>query len=289
MRTIKADQALFPAGRPFHVASLRLARREHVDEHRHSGYAELVLVTAGRILHQVNGRTLSQSAGTLTLIRERDAHAMTVAEAPAELINLAFLLRWLKAAGLWDETRRGPVEALFVVAAPPVVELSGVERAQIEVQLRRLLAQANLPGGPLWFHRCVSGLLAEHLAPVGGNGQTEGMAEALPEWLARELTGLEQDEGPLPDTRELARRCSRVPEHLARTFRRCLGVTPSQYLNRKRLARAAGLLVHGNAKILDVCRLAGFHNLAYFYQLFRAEHALSPSAYRKRFTVRPPV
>ena len=289
MRTIKADHRLFPGDRPFHVASLRLARRDHVEEHRHNGYAELVLVTAGRILHQVNGRTLSQPTGTLTLIRERDAHAMTVADAPAELINLAFPLRWLRAAGLWDAARSGPVASLFAAASPPTVELPGAGGAHVEAQLRRLLAQADLPWGPLWFHRCVSGLLADHLAPVEDDRPPAGTREALPEWLARELAGLEQGEAPLPDTRELARRCSRAPEHLARTFRRCLGVTPSQYLNRKRLGRAAGLLAHSHAKIMEVCRRAGFRNLAYFYRLFREEHALSPSAYRKRFSIRPPV
>jgi AraC-like DNA-binding protein len=178
-----------------------------------------------------------------------------------------------------------------------VAELAGAGREQAAAQLRRLLAQADQPWGLLLFQRCLCGLLADHLAdhlaalggPSLGGPSVGGGAAPAPEWLARELAALERGDAPLPDTRELARRCARVPEHLARTFRRCLGVTPSQYLNRKRLARAAGLLAHGNEKILEVCRLAGFHNLPHFYRLFRDEHGLSPRAYRRRFAVRPPV
>lgn len=291
MRTIRAGRSLFPATRPFHVASRRLARRERCEEHTHAGFAECVLVTAGRLLHQVNGRTLVQPVGTLTLIREHDTHFLAAGNAPAEWINLAFPLRGLRASGLWDPSRRDPVGRLFAAASPPVVELPAAERATVERALRNLLAQADQPWGRLGFHRCLCGLLADYLAPALADGgvPADPAAPALPEWLARELAALERGDAPLPDTRELARRCARVPEHVTRTFRRCLGVAPSHYLNRMRLARAAGLLVNGNAKILEVCRLAGFRNLAHFYRLFREEHGLSPRAYRRRFAVRPPV
>ena len=74
--------------------------------------------------------------------------------------------------------------------------------------------------------------------------------------------------------------CSR--EHLCRSFKKYLGVSPSAYLNAKRLNYAANLLLHSDQKVIDVAYASGFQSLSRFYHAFKKEFGVSPLQYRKQ-------
>ena len=82
---------------------------------------------------------------------------------------------------------------------------------------------------------------------------------------------------------EMAREAGLSPYHFLRTFERCTGVTPHQYVLRARLRQAALRLVSGGDKIVDVALDSGFGDLSNFNRAFRAEFRLSPRAYRLRW------
>jgi AraC family transcriptional regulator len=81
----------------------------------------------------------------------------------------------------------------------------------------------------------------------------------------------------------LARDARLSPYHFLRTFHRLTGVTPHQFILRKRLREAALRLVTEPAKVLDVALDCGFGDLSNFNHAFRAEFGVSPSAYRKLY------
>ncbi len=68
---------------------------------------------------------------------------------------------------------------------------------------------------------------------------------------------------------------------LYRLFAEEFGTTPSSYLIRLRLGRAAELLRTGSASVTEVAAAVGFDDYNYFIRLFKREYGRTPLAYRK--------
>ena len=70
-------------------------------------------------------------------------------------------------------------------------------------------------------------------------------------------------------------------EHLTRAFRRYLDITPTQFINEKRMNYAAELLKSSDHEVLDICIMCGCNNLSHFYHLFKKYYKCSPREYVK--------
>lgn len=77
--------------------------------------------------------------------------------------------------------------------------------------------------------------------------------------------------------------------YFARAFRRAFGVTPHQYLTRRRIERARALLAGGELSVTEVCFAVGFQSLGSFSALFRRVTGHSPEGYRRRAAQRRAV
>lgn len=71
-----------------------------------------------------------------------------------------------------------------------------------------------------------------------------------------------------------------------RCFHSAIGKTPMEYLCDFRLSKAAYLLANSDKKLSDICFSCGFNSASYFGKLFKQKCGLSPSAYRKKRTIR---
>lgn len=69
--------------------------------------------------------------------------------------------------------------------------------------------------------------------------------------------------------------------HLSHSFRRQYGVSPIQYLTKRRLEEARHLLGNTLTSVSDVCAMTGFSSASYFSQAFKRYTGMSPSEYRK--------
>ena len=79
----------------------------------------------------------------------------------------------------------------------------------------------------------------------------------------------------------LARESGLSAYHFLRTFERCTGVTPHQYVLRTRLRQAATQLVTESRKVIDVALDSGFGDVSNFNRAFRTEFGMSPRSYRQ--------
>jgi AraC-like DNA-binding protein len=70
------------------------------------------------------------------------------------------------------------------------------------------------------------------------------------------------------------------PFYFLRSFRAHFGLTPHQYLLRRRLADAAALLVGGRGSITSIAYDVGFGDLANFIRAFHRAVGCSPRAFR---------
>jgi len=80
--------------------------------------------------------------------------------------------------------------------------------------------------------------------------------------------------------RSLARDAGCHPVRLRATFKRDVGMSIREYQTRRRILRAAQLLVESDVKVDAIARAAGFSNRKNFYKAFKRALHTNPSAVR---------
>ena len=65
-------------------------------------------------------------------------------------------------------------------------------------------------------------------------------------------------------------------------FRRCKGMTFSQFVMQYRLNTVCSLLEHSRKSVSEICWLVGFNDVPHFVRVFTREKGVSPGRYRKR-------
>lgn len=80
---------------------------------------------------------------------------------------------------------------------------------------------------------------------------------------------------------QLAREVRLSPKHFSRAFTASLGLSPSRWLTRTRVERAATLLSDTDLPVSDIARQVGYRSAAQLTRAFKAHHGATPSAYRE--------
>lgn len=262
----------------FSVARKALARQFPDAAHDHD-YCELFLVEEGRTQHWINGRTEVLEAGQLVFIRPPDAHAFRAdRRRGCQIVNIIlrpetaqflgsrypeeFRGRFFDAPGPRPETYLlDPRSFRRTLALGLDLQVARRSRARIEeflLTLANRLADPAVPApteGPAWFVEACR-------------------AVRHPSFFSRGAEGLVAAAG-------------RSHEHVCRTCKAVLGITPGAYVNKVRMDHAAGLLGSSDLPIADVAEAVGAPNLAHFYRLFREAHGTTPRAFRQRHGADP--
>jgi len=257
-------------GAAFHAArDTKKTRGRPVYLHGHD-FAELFWIDAGRGTHQINGVSVPLQAGCLVLMRPADCHAIDPEGSEGlKLTNIAFPRDAHAELG----ARYFPGQAFWQTGKLPVMH-------QVEPgQLRRLnrwaddLSQA--PRQRLYLDRFLLNVLTE----LAGSHE-EAPPEEAPDWLVEACRAIQKRENFSGGVERFLKLCGRSREHAARTVRQQLGTTPTDYVNRIRIAYAQRQLEMGDQGILDIALDCGIENLSHFYSLFRERTGVTPRAYR---------
>lgn len=244
-------------------------------EHRHQGFCDLVVVCHGTLANCCAGQEYRYAAGTVAWVRERDTHA--VSGQALRFFNLN--VREERLAGLALALGQEPVfRELHQAGSPPAAAL-GERLAPLVRDLEEFSKHQDYPEATLQLQGLLAGLLVALLLPRVRTGQAP---TALPDWLRRGMSYVDAHLERGVSVAALVAVCGKTPEHVARSFARSLGSSPSTWINRQRLERAAMLLGTGNREILDICYSLGFNSPSYFYRLFRARYGVTPKQYRQR-------
>jgi AraC-like DNA-binding protein len=85
-----------------------------------------------------------------------------------------------------------------------------------------------------------------------------------------------------PTVAELAHECGLSSGYFARAFRQTTGVTPHQWLIRKRVERARQLLLGNGLGLADIALVCGFVDQSHFTRVFAKFEGDSPGRWRQR-------
>jgi len=72
------------------------------------------------------------------------------------------------------------------------------------------------------------------------------------------------------------------PSHLSRTFKKALGMTLTDYINKLRIEEAKYMLDHSNDSVTEIAACVGYSDSNYFSKVFRKWERVTPHDYRKR-------
>lgn len=247
-------------------------------EHDHRGLWEMTLVRHGVLRHTIAGVAVEQPPGGLAVLRERDRHAL--AGHGVELINLQFTTAVIAALGQLPR-RDGDVLAWALTTEDPLrCRLPTAEMPRWEGLFDRLAAAI---GGAEEMPRLLA-LLSDALIACHRERHRSPEAQAAaPGWLAPLQALLHDHCQPLPDLAGLRRLAGVSREHLARSLRRHLGLSPSQFLNRCRTRRLAqSLLAERGRSVRDLAADQGFSSLTYAARCFRLAFGMSPREWRRQ-------
>ena len=81
---------------------------------------------------------------------------------------------------------------------------------------------------------------------------------------------------------DVARECGVTPAHLIRSFRRYLGMTPKQYMDRIRVEMACDLLKYTGKTMEEIAGLSGFSEARQMRRVFRKTMDILPREYREK-------
>ena len=85
-----------------------------------------------------------------------------------------------------------------------------------------------------------------------------------------------------PSLNKIAGHANYAPIYFHRLFKKYLKLSPHQYMERKRMALAHGLLMNSSRTMEEIAELSGYQNVFYFSMVFKKHFAISPGRMRKR-------
>jgi AraC family transcriptional regulator, dual regulator of chb operon len=267
------------AGNKCSLSYSQLEERWRYPRHAHKGHGELVVVTRGPVFQVINERRIPCAAGQILLIRERDVHELY--GQGISFYNLMFttaMLAQLEILCGYPGFRK----FLLAPRMPPAVSLPRGEFEPLAKRLNKAFLTTDSIQRQLSLTAVFSQIVLDYFAPLSIHPRP---ADTRPGWLIRLLEQVEENpERPL-SVASLVKMAGVSHEHLSRTFRKLLKVTPSGYAARQRLQWASRLLRGTDRKVLDICYQVGFGNLSYFCNLFRKEFNMTPREFRRRHRI----
>ena len=247
-------------------------------------HGEIMIVVNGEIIQTINGSLTHSRAGDIILLRPGDTHELSGH-------SLAFYTLMFKSMMLEHIEavcgHSGLLNLLMEPKMPPTVTLPHEQLESLVKQLNKaqLVTDANQQATCL--PKIFSEIILDHFAIFSadnsaGNSVDNSHTDNRPAWLIETVKQVELSHDKSISVADLAAIANVSPEHLSRSFRKFMGITPSTYLTKQRLLQACRLLRGTNHKIVDICYQVGFENLSYFCNMFRKEYDATPRQYRQR-------
>src|SRR5712671_203665 len=115
-----------------------------------------------------------------------------------------------------------------------------------------------------------------------GLGSETSVSTGLARWqLRRACAFIDAHLDGDPSIADLARECRLSASHFARAFRQATGMPPHQWLTKRRVERAKGLLLEGSLDLAQIALVCGFVDQSHLTRVFARCEGHSPGKWRR--------
>jgi AraC family transcriptional regulator len=172
----------------------------------------------------------------------------------------------------------------------PVLGLNGVPRRDMTVDaLSRALLDADRVGGSFGqlYAECIGTAIIARLLASANRVAERPKVTALARWrLKRAIDYFEAQIGKPVSLAAVAAAAGLTRMHFAAQFRAATGLSPHEYLLRRRIERAQGMLAETGMSLVDIALSVGFQTQSHFTSVFKRYAGQPPRAWRESRAVR---
>jgi AraC family cel operon transcriptional repressor len=244
-------------------------------EHTHD-YFELTLVRSGSCVHHSNGTKQTLNTACLSFIRPSDCHYYQPLTPGFQIINVCIPGDTI--SSLFEYLGNG-FEPSRLLNAPvaPTIQITMTDFEAVQNELKQLILYKKLLGqkADALFHITLMNIITRHFPMTLAYNHTN-----VPLWLQWLILEMFKKENYVEGLPAMYRLTNKTQEHICRSCRKYLKLSPSQLINDIRLRQSAHMLINTDEKIIDICHESGFDNLSNFYHLFKKTYGISPRQFR---------
>jgi AraC family transcriptional regulator, dual regulator of chb operon len=265
---------IFDLGASFFIADTVFPDNRQTGIHTHD-FHEFFVVRQGELIHYHNDEKYIMKPGEICFVHADDHHYFqaTPGGAPAIITNMAFTSLELQLATQY-------LQCMDIKDLPARDRLVLPDNHSFSALLLGMttLFKLDSPGNPgaLSLFRA---LLVQALVRLHDKGKQP--KETLPRWLSVACMQMEKPENYREGIQQFVKLSGKTQEHLTRSLRKFLNLTPSEYINNIRLLEAARQLRNTSKPVSDIGYETGFENASWFNRLFKARFGQSPGKYRQ--------
>lgn len=259
------------------------SRLDHSDYPQVHDFYEITLIISGTLKVDINDNLLTLKKGDLLFLRPYDVHEKLDC-GPCQHINLAFPAYTMKALFdfLYDTSDK--ITELKCGPYVPICSLSGLETTMLHNRLSslNLMPFNSIQRKNTYLRTILTEIMSSYIMAELERQKKRETSLGTPSWLLQALDGLSDIKNLEAGMDYLTAQTNRTPEHICRSFRKYMNMSPMTYINAKRLNYAANLLHHSDKDIIDIAYESGFQSLSHFYHLFKKEYQSSPLKYKNQ-------
>lgn len=257
--------------------------KETAPLHTHNFY-EFFIVTDGTALHMVNNSIQTLTKGDLVFIRPQDTHSYDFYYSEGfRILNVGFSnLIFQSIRSFLENTEK--LQRLIEMEFPECIHTDGVALELISSEFKHIgnLMQTSHYKHTTFHVKCyLASIFVDYFFQYSDFEQKN---TGIPQWFDRLLIEMQRIENLQIGFSKMLELSACSNNHLCRVFKKTLSVTPTEYINDKRLEYAVYLLMQTTDDILEICANCGFNNLSHFYHLFKQKYNCSPVKFRKSNT-----
>lgn len=251
---------------------------EYFRPHYHD-YYEMFLLLDGKAMHIVNGEKIPLRRGTLVFIRPADVHDYVLREGNGfSMINITFTAKTLEA--LFSYLGDGfPCHRLLDAPLPPQVALN---ESEFEYVLSHMTTVRTIAEEDSERLKTTLRILLFRIFTRFFADYAEESSQDLPQWLSALCDEMSKNGNFTYGIPRMLELTDKSREHLARSIKKYMGVTLSEFINDLRLRFISNMLKNSNHDIADIVFESGFGNISWASELFKERYGMTMSEYRKK-------
>jgi AraC-like DNA-binding protein len=156
-------------------------------------------------------------------------------------------------------------------------QISGL--SEFEATLREIKEISLWDADWRWFE--LQALVTFVVGRLMKDHQKNGVKPELSSGIRRALKFMDHNFQNNPTLADMAKKASYAPNYFHRVFKALSGMTPHEYIEKKRMVMARMLLTTTDKKLDEISQACGYENSFYFSRVFKKHYGIAPGASRR--------